>query len=308
MKISFLKTLSVIALLSTTAPAMADDPVVANVNGHTITLSEVMAAKEALPKQYQSIPEDKIYPVLLNQAVDTYLINKAADASGEAQKPEVKKAIEKATQDIVSQAYLFNKVKETISDEAVEAKYQEVLKNFPEEKEVHVRHILVDDEKTAKGVIKALKAGTDFKKLAQSKSKDSTAKEGGDLGYFRKSELPQELADAAFALKEGSYSQDPVKTDFGWHVLKVEGFRDAKPPKFDEIKTELKALMTQEAIVALVKDLRSNAKVELFDKDGKPMPDEQAKKPEAKKDAAAAAPKADDSNSTKAADETTTNK
>ncbi|MDZ4322972.1 MAG: peptidylprolyl isomerase, partial [Alphaproteobacteria bacterium] len=85
----------------------------------------------------------------------------------------------------------------------------------------------------ALSVIKALKNGTDFKKLAQSKSKDETAKEGGDLGWFRKSELPTELGEAAFALTPGTYSQEPIKTDFGWHVILVEGVRDAKPPKFD---------------------------------------------------------------------------
>lgn len=130
----------------------------------------------------------------------------------------------------------------------------------------------------AQSVIKALKNGTDFKKLAQTKSKDGTAKEGGDLGFFRKSELPKELADAAFDLKPGSYSQEPVKTDFGWHVLMVEEIRPAKPPKFEDIQNELKGLMTQEAVVALVKDLRSKAKIALFDKDGKALPEKETEK------------------------------
>ncbi|MBI2707504.1 MAG: peptidyl-prolyl cis-trans isomerase [Proteobacteria bacterium] len=272
MKSSLLKSMSLVAFLAVTSPAFADDPVVAIVDGQKITYSQVMESKASLPKQYQSVPEDKIFPVLLNQAVDTLLINKAAQASGEAQKPDVKKSIEKATEEIISQSYLFAKVKDVITDAAVKAKYDELMKNFPKEKEVHLRHILVDSEATAKSVIKALKGGSDFKKLAASKSKDATAKEGGDLGYFRKSELPQELADAAFALTPGSSSETPVKTDFGWHVLKVDDVRDAKPPKFEEVQNELKSLLTQEAIVALLKDLRSHSKVELFGKDGKPLP------------------------------------
>lgn len=281
MKTSFLKSLSFIALLATTTPVMAADPVVAIVDGQKFTYSQVMEAKASLPKQYQSAPDEKIFPVLLNQTVDTYLINKAAQASGEAEKPEVKKSIAKQTEEIIAQSYLFDKVKGTITDAAVQAKYDEVIKNFPQEKEVHLRHILVENKDTAMSVIKALKNGSDFKKLAQAKSKDATAKEGGDLGFFRKSELPKELADAAFALTPGSYSQEPVKTDFGWHVLKVEEIRDAKPPKFDEVKNELKALMTQEAVVALIKELRAKAQVELFDTDGKPMPKEPEKKDEA---------------------------
>ena len=266
--------------MAATTPAMAADPVVAVVNGQKFTYSQVMEAKASLPKQYQAAPDDKLFPVLLNQTVDTYLINKAAQASGEAEKPEIKKEIAKATEGLIAQAYLLSKVKDTISDASVQAKYNEVVKNFPQEKEVHLRHILVDNKDVAQSVVKALKGGADFKKLAQSKSKDGTSKDGGDLGFFRKSELPKELADAAFALTPGSYSQEPVKTDFGWHVLKVEEIRDAKPPKFEEVKDEIKALMTQEAVVALVKDLRSKVKIELFDKNGKPLPLEPEKKPE----------------------------
>jgi peptidyl-prolyl cis-trans isomerase C len=277
MKASLLKSISFVAFLAASSPAFAADPVVAIVDGQKITYSQVMESKASLPKQYQSVPEEKIFPVLLNQAVDTLLINKAAQAAGEAQKPDVKKSIEKATEEIVSQAYLFSKVKDVITDKAVQAKYDELIKSFPEEKEIHLRHILVDKEETAKSVIKALEGGADFKKLASTKSKDATAKEGGDLGYFRKSELPQELADAAFALSAGSYSKTPIKTDFGWHILKVDEKRDAKPPKFEEVKNELKSLLTQEAIVALLKDLRSHAKVELFDKNGKPLPAKEEK-------------------------------
>lgn len=271
MKISLLKSISLVAFLAAATPVNAADPVVANVNGQKFTYSQVMEAKANLPKQYQSAPDDKIFPVLLNQVVDTYLIEKAAVAAGLENKPEVKKAIEKAKEGIIAQAFLLDKVKDVITDKSIQEKYNEVIKNFPQEKEVHLRHILVDNQATAQGVIKALKNGTDFKKLAQTKSKDGTAKDGGDLGFFRKSELPKELAEAAFALKPGTYSQEPVKTDFGWHVLMVEQIRDAVPPKFDEIKDELKGLMTQEAVVAVVKELRSKAKVELFDKEGKPL-------------------------------------
>lgn len=287
MKISLLKSISLVAFLAAATPLNAADPVVANVNGQKFTYSQVMEAKASLPKQYQSAPDDKIFPVLLNQVVDTYLIEKAAVAAGLENNPEVKKAIEKAKEGIIAQAFLLDKVKDVITDASIQNKYNEVIKNFPQEKEVHLRHILVDNQATAESIIKALKNGTDFKKLAKEKSKDGTAKEGGDLGFFRKSELPKELAEAAFALKPGTYSQQPVKTDFGWHVLMVEQVRDAVPPKFEEIKEELKGLMTQEAVVAVVKDLRSKAKIELFDKEGKPIALE-AEKPAATTPAAPA--------------------
>jgi peptidyl-prolyl cis-trans isomerase C len=184
MKSSFLKSMSLVALLATSTPVWADDPVVAVVDGTKFTYSQVMEAKASLPEQFRSNSDEKLFPMLVNQAVDAYLINKAAQASGEAEKPEVKKAIQKSTEGIIAQAFIIDKIKPAITDAAIKAKYDDYLKNFPKEKEVHLRHILVADESTAKAVIKALKNGTDFKKLAQTKSTDETAKEGGDLGFF----------------------------------------------------------------------------------------------------------------------------
>lgn len=284
MKSSFLKSISVLAFLSSTSPVLAADPVVAIVDGKKFTYSEVMKAKNSLPKQYQSLGEDKLFPILLNQLIDTYVINKASKGSKEASSPEVKKAIEKATEDIVSQAYLLAQIKDKVSDGAVKAKCDEILKAYKPEKEIHLYHILVDSENTAKAVIRALEGGTEFKKLAESKSKDATANKGGDLGYFRKEELPKELAEAAFELAAGSYSKKPIKTDFGWHVLKVGEIRDAKPPRCEDIQGEIKTLLAQEAILKVLEDLRAKAKLQIFDKDGKPI-QEKAKK------AAAPAPK-----------------
>jgi len=288
MKISLFKSVSLLAFLAaTTSSAMAaPDTVRATVDGQKFTYAEIMKEKDGLPKQYQSEPDSKLFPALEDQVIGAFVVYKAAKAEGLENKPEVKKAIEKAVEGIVSQAYLLEKVKGKITDASLKGKYEEIVKKFPDEKEAHLRHILVSDKETAQAVIKALKNGTDFKKLAQQKSKDGTAKDGGDLGFMRKSELPQELADAAFALTPGTSSQEPIKTDFGWHVLKIEEIRDAKPPKFDEIKNELKALMTQEAIMGIIKELRSKAKIELFDENGKPVSAEKAE--------AAAAPKAEE--------------
>lgn len=288
MKISFLKSVSFLAVLTVaTTNVQAADPVVATVNGHTFTYSQVMETKEGLPKKFQSEPDDKLYPVLVNQIVDTYLIAQAAAAAKTADKPEVKKALAKSAENIIAQAFMLDKIKGVITDAAVKAKYDEVIKNLPKEQEVHLRHILVDSKATAEGVIKALKNGEDFQKLAKAKSKDATANKGGDLDWVRKGELPKELADLAFSLKPGTFAQEPVKTDFGWHILMVDQIRDAVPPKFDEVKNEIKGLLTQEAVVALVKELRATAKIELKDKEGKGPLKTEAAAPEADKAAPA---------------------
>lgn len=286
MKFHLLASTAFLAGFMLTSPAEAADPVVAKVDGKDITLSQVMAEKDKLPKQAQGLPEETIFPILQNQIVDIMLIEKAAAASGLDKDPKVQDAIQKMTQQLIDQAYLAKQIEAAVTDAAVKAKYEEIIKNFPNEKEIKVRHILVKDEATAKAIIKALKSGSDFNKLAKEKSIDGTAKDGGDLGYIRSSEVVKEFSDVAFALAVGSYTQEPVKTEFGWHIIKVEEKRDAKPPTFDEAKEELKALMAEEAIMKLLKDLRAQAKVELFDKDGKPI------KEEAKPAAAPAAPAA----------------
>jgi len=271
MKTSFLKSISLIIILAGSTPTIAVNPAVIIVDGQKFTYSQIMDTKSFLPTQYQSEPEEKIFPILLSQMIAAYLINKEAQSSGEAKKPDIQKAIAKAAEQIISQTYLSNKVKDGITDTSIQAKYNEVIKNFPPEKEVHLRHILVDSKETALSILKALKGKADFKTLAQSKSKDKTAKDG-DLGFMRKSVLPKEVAEVAFATTPGSYAKEPVKTDFGWHVLKVEEVREAKIPEFEEVKEKIKMVMTQEAINAHIKDLISKAKIELYDKDGKLLP------------------------------------
>jgi len=274
MKFHLLASTALLAGFMLTSPAQAADPVVAKVDGKDITLSQVMGEKDKLPKQAQGLPEETLFPILQNQVVDLMLIEKAAATSGIEKDPKVQDAIKKMTQQLIDQAYLAKQIESAVTDAAVKAKYDEIIKNFPNEKEIKVRHILVKDEGTAKAIIKALKSGSDFNKLAKEKSIDGTAKDGGDLGYVRKDEVVKEFSDVAFALAVGSYSQEPVKTEFGWHVIKVEDKRDAKPPTFEEAKEELKALMAEETIMKLLKDLRSKAKVELFDKNGKPIKEE----------------------------------
>ena len=287
MRFNLLVSTALLAGFVLTAPLSAADPVVVKVDGKDFTYSQVMAEKDKLPKQAQSLPEETLFPVLQNQVVDLMLIEKAAASAGLENDPKVKEAIKKMTAQLIDQAYLAKQIEGVVTDAAIKAKYDEIIKNFPKDKEFKIRHILVKDEATAKAVIKALKNGSDFAKLAKEKSIDGSAKEGGDLGYVRKDEVAKEFGDVAFALEVGAYNETPVKTEFGWHVIKIEDKRDAKPPTFDEAKEELKALMAEEAILKLLKDLRAKAKIELFDKDGKPV---KAPAPEAAQKSPAAAP------------------
>jgi peptidyl-prolyl cis-trans isomerase C len=252
-------------------PAPTADPVVARVDKSEIHRSDLVTALNSMPPQVQQMQMSQIYPLLIDRMVDIKLIAAAGRAAGLASDPEVKRKVADAEDRAIQEAYLDGKVKKQITDEAIRKKYQEELTGNPPEDEVHARHILVAKEEDAKAIIAQLQKGADFATLAKSKSTDGSAKEGGDLGFFSHDEMVPEFADAAFAMKPGEISKVPVKTQFGYHVIKVEERRKQEAPSFDQAKEEIAGEMQQELTQAAVKELLAKAKVERFDIDGKPF-------------------------------------
>ncbi|MFN7710054.1 MAG: peptidylprolyl isomerase [Holosporales bacterium] len=278
----FLVAASVAAslLLGTMNPVYAatdEKTVIAKVNGREITAGEVKKLEAALPPQItQQVKEEdkgKLFELLRSQLVDAALVTEAAKASGIEKKAEVQAAMAKASEQVVVQAFMAEKLKPAVNDKAIKEKYDQIVKSIPkDEMEVKARHILVKDEAAAKKLISQLKGGADFMKLARENSEDkATAKEGGDLGYFRRAQMVAEFADAAFNMKPGTYSDSPIKTQFGYHVIKVDDKRKVKPPKFEDVKDQLSALVMEEAMGKMVAELRKGAKIELFDTNGKPV-------------------------------------
>ena len=139
------------------------------------------------------------------------------------------------------------------------------------EEEVHARHILVATEDEAKAVLAQLKGGADFATLAKEKSKDPGGAEGGDLGYFTKDQMVPEFAEVAFKLDKGQIS-DPVKTQFGWHIIKVEDKRIKPRPTFEQVKPQIENYVAHRAQAQLVENLRKNATIERLDKQAAPAP------------------------------------
>src|SRR5436305_4950527 len=132
------------------------------------------------------------------------------------------------------------------------------------EQEVHARHILVETEDQAKKVTEDLKKGADFAELAKKESKDPGASDGGDLGFFTKEQMVPEFSTVAFALEPGKIS-DPVKTQFGWHIIKVEEKRTRKAPDFEQVKPQIETYVVRKAQADYVAKLREAAKVERMD-------------------------------------------
>jgi peptidyl-prolyl cis-trans isomerase C len=256
------------AALAETAP----DPVVAKVNGQPIHASDVQAAAQALPAQARTMPQQQLYPMLLDQLVDEQALVAEAHKTGVDKDPEVQRTVQMAEDRALATALLSKLVRPQITDAAVKALYDKEFAGKPGEVEVHARHILVDDEATAKKIIAELQKGADFKALSKQYSKDPGASaQGGDLGYFKKTDMVPEFADAAFALKDNEVTPVPVKTQFGWHVIQTLGRRTTPPPTFEEKRDELRQQMVQDAVQKEVAQARAAVTVEKFNMDGSPV-------------------------------------
>jgi len=255
-------------------PVLADttpDPVLATVNGQPIHASDLKTAAESLPPQARSMPPQQLYPLLLDQLVDAQALLVEAKKTGLDKDPEVQRTMRMAEDRTLASAMLNKLVRPQVSDEAVKARYDQEFANKPGETEVHARHILVSDEATAKKIIAELKKGDDFAALSKQYSKDPGASaQGGDLGFFKKTDMVPEFADAAFALKDKEITPEPVKTQFGWHVIQTLEHRTSEPPTFEQERDELRQKMVQAAVQKEVAEARSEVTVEKFNMDGSP--------------------------------------
>ncbi len=265
------------------APAAqpAKDPVVATVNGQPIRLSDLEVAQQSLPQQYRSMPLQAVFPALLDRIIDSKLVVQESKKSKVNEDPAFKKRMAFVEDQVLQDFWIQREIAKQVTAEKLQKRYEERLKQMPSEDEVRAKHILVSTEDEAKALIAELKKGAAFDKLAKEKSTDkASGAEGGDLGWFKKSDMVKEFADAAFALNKGDLTETPVKTQFGYHVIKLEDRRKAPPPSYEEMADALREEMAREVITGQLDQLRSGAKVEKFAMDGS--------KPEAKPAAPAA--------------------
>lgn len=249
------------------APAGAqDDPVLAVVNGEEIHKSELVEAKEQLGQQIpqvQQMPLEAILPGLLDRAINQRLILAEAEKADMGDDPEVQKQLDQIKKELMQRVYLERQVEERISEDRLRQAYEDFKAENPPEDQVHARHILVEDEATAKEVIAKLNDGASFEDLAKEESVGPSGPRGGDLGYFAKGAMVPEFAEAAFAMEPGEVSQEPVKTQFGWHVIKVEDRRQSEPPAFEEMKEQLRGQLADEVAQSVIADLRDKADVDM---------------------------------------------
>ena len=251
------------------APAAAPvDPnaVVATVNGEKLTEADLGLAEGELSQQFAQLPPEQRRAAALSAAIEIRVMAAQAVATGLDKDPEFQRRMAFLQQRALHGEMVEKGVVDKVTDAEVRARYDQEIANTPPVNELHARHILVKTKEEAVAIIKQLDGGADFQKLANEHTSDPSGKtNGGDLGWFGPGQMVPEFDKAAFALEVGKYTKEPVQSQFGWHVIKLEDKRTKQPPAFDDVKDQAKQAVIRDKYFALVKQLRGAAKVEIPD-------------------------------------------
>lgn len=241
--------------------ALPIDTVVATIDGKPLTAGEVRVAFQFLPQQYYYLPAEFLFETVLNQMIDVRLMADAARAE-RTDAAEIERQVVFYRERLLRQAYLKKRADVEITPEIVKERYETMIKSTAPEDEVRAHHILVKTEEEAKAIADELAKGSNFQALAQAKSIDeSNAKNGGDLGYFKKDKMVPEFSEVAFATEEGKISA-PVQTQHGWHLIRVDDRRPAPPPKLEDVVQELRDQLAAELVEHATKTVRADRKIE----------------------------------------------
>jgi len=241
--------------------------VIATIDGDDITLNLVMALISQLPQQYQGQPFERLYDPILDDIIDTRLAAAEAKRSGIADDPLIEELAQRAYDRVMAEAWLSIEIQNRITDEMIEARYKEIAADEDSRTEIRARHILVNTEAEAEDIIRRLKEGESFEELAKTLSIGPSGPNGGDLGYFQRGDMVPSFADASFALEVGAISENPVQTNFGWHIIKAEDRRVIPIPPLAEIGVQIGQAMASELASKIADELYEKAKIRRLDLD-----------------------------------------
>lgn len=258
--LTFLPALVLSAMLA--LPAQAEQPtadtVVARVNGQEIKLGHVIIARTSLPQQYQQIPPQVLYDAIIEQLIQQSALQQAF---GDEEPNRVKLSLENERRSLLAGEEVEKIMAAAASDEDLKAAYDAKYGASYDEKEFNAAHILVETEEEAKAIKAELDNGADFAELAKEKSTGPSGPKGGALGWFSKGMMVPEFETAVIGLEPGQVS-DPVQTQFGWHVVKLNETRAKEAPAFDEVRNQLASELQEKAVKDRVDALVAAAKVE----------------------------------------------
>ena len=254
---------NIIFILST-AKLLAKDLnkiVAAKVNNHIISAQDVLNAVNTLPENVKTKPLSEIYPRIINELINKHLITKRAYNEKLDLDQNVLNLIQKNKDSILAKYWLNNYIKNETSEENIKNFYNEYVKSFKEYTEVNASHILVKTKNEAVSIINKLNSKSQFSELAKTFSIGPSGKNGGNLGWFGPGQMVKEFEKAAFLIEKGNISQKPIKTKFGFHVIKVHDIRNAKPKKLYEIKKNIIEKITKVSLSNLENKIRKNQDV-----------------------------------------------
>lgn len=248
--------------------AAGAEEVVATVDGVEITESDVALAAEDLRDSLRQMPPEQHQQFLISYLADLEILSRAAREADIEDDPDFVRRHDYVSKRTMMEEFLAREADAVATDEAMRELYDTVIPEMEPEPEVRAHHILTESEAEAADIVAALEEGGDFEELAREHSTDpGSAEEGGDLGYFTRDQMIDPFAEVAFALEPGEVS-DPVETQFGWHVIRVEDQREGEHPSFEEVEDELRTMLVRQAQRDTVLELREAAEIEIEAEEG----------------------------------------
>jgi len=247
-------------------PALTQDtqdtpPVVVTINGESFTLNLLGNLANQLPDDVRRQPLDTLFESLIDDIIDTRLAADAARASGVADNPAIREIAERARDRILAEVWLNQEINARITDDMLEQSYNDLVADTESRTEIRARHILVDTKEDALAAISRLDEGEDFAALAVELSTGPSGPNGGELGYFGRGAMVPSFEVASFGLARDSYTKEPVQTQFGWHVIKVEDRRVAPAPSFEEAQDQLRNTISVKLAGVILAELRGKAEI-----------------------------------------------
>lgn len=250
-----------------------EDKVVATVNGYEIKTSEVRMAFDDVIGQLPNMPPKLRFPFVVEFLIERHLLAQVASKDAIGESDDYKRRLAAYQAKALRDSYLAQKISPSVTEEEIKAAYDKESAKVKQTERVRARHILVATEKEANDIEAKLLKGDKFEDLAKQYSLDGSKDYGGDLGYFTAPEMVKEFSDAAFALKTGETSQ-PVKTDYGWHIIRMDDRKMGAAQPYDQVKNAIRNVLVRDKVQALLAGLQGTAKVEIIDPDLKKAQEE----------------------------------
>lgn len=249
------------------SPAFAQDTnvVIAKIGKFEITEKQLTFTQEEMAQQFASVPQADRRAAALSALIDIKLIALLADKEGLGKSDEFEQRMEFLRARTLHNSYFDSKIAKSITDEEIKARYEKEAAATPAVKQISARHILVKTEEEAKAIIAEIEAGKDFVELAKEKSTGPSGSNGGDLGFFGEGQMVPEFEKAAFALEKGEVTKVPVKTQFGYHIIKKEEERDAPRAKLEDVKERVRQVLLREKYLATIELAKKANTLEILD-------------------------------------------